>query len=393
MRKSLSFALLFVLMIGLAAAQTPAPIAQTEAGKKSLAKIRQLGGLALELAQNDQHLEVSYIQTDGKFGDEHLALLKDLKGLVHLDLRGQPVTDAQTIHLKPLTELTHLHLEKTKITDKGLENLKGLANLEYLNLYGTGVSDAGLANLEGMKKLKHLYVWQTKVTEAGAAKLKKAIPGLDVNLGFKEEPIIAKKDEKKPEPKAVAKKPEPKKPEPKAVAKKPEPKKEEKKPEPKVVAKKDDKKPETKVVAKKDDKKPETKIEAKKPEPAKNTKPADETAAILKSRVSLAEKTYHEAWADFGRTQRFGNVVVLTGKPEDIYTWSVRLLKAQRDQSSKPEEQVAALEEHLKRMTELQKRIKQIGKDLLSPRAESDAEWYRLEAELWVAKAKQTKAK
>lgn len=379
MRKSLSFALLFVLMIGLAAAQTPAPVAQTEAGKKSLAKIRQLGGLALELAQNDQHLEVSYIQTDGKFSDEHLAVLKDLKGLVHLDLRGQPVMDAQTIHLKPLTELTHLHLEKTKITDKGLENLKGLANLEYLNLYSTGVSDAGLTNLQGMKKLKHLYVWQTKVTEGGAANLKKAIPGLDVNLGFKEEPIIAKKDEKKSEPKAVAKKPEPKK--------------EEKKPEPKVVAKKDDKKPEPKVVAKKDDKKPDTKIEVKKPEPAKNTKPADETAAILKARVALAERTYQEAWADFGRTQRIGNVLVLTAKPEDIYTWSVRLLKAQGDQSSKPEEQIAALDEHLKRMTELQKRVKQMGKDLLSPRAESEAEWYRLEAQLWLTKAKQAKAK
>ena len=253
-----------------------------------------------------------------------------------------------------------------------------MANLEYLNLYSTGVSDAGLANLQGMKKLKHLYVWQTKVTEAGAANLKKAIPGLDVNLGFKEEPIIAKKEEKKPDPKAVAKKPEPKK--------------EEKKPEPKAVAKKDDKKPEPKVVAKKDDKKPDTKIEVKKPE-SKNTKPADETAAILKARVALAERTYQEAWADFGRTQRIGNVLVLTAKPEDVYSWSVRLLKAQRDQSSKPEEQIAALEEHLKRMTELQKRVKQVGKDLLSPRAESEAEWYRLEAQLWVTKAKQEKAK
>jgi hypothetical protein len=383
MNKLMSFVLPSALMIGLAAAQTPAPVAQTEAGKKALAKVRQLGGLALELAQNDPHLEVSYIQADGKFTDEHLSILKDLKGLVHLDLRGQPVTDAQLVHLRPLTELTHLHLENTKITDKGLDNLKGLVNLEYLNLYGTAVSDAGLTNLEGMKKLKHLYVWQTKVTEAGAAKLKKAIPGVDINLGIKDEPqpvIVAKKpepkkEEKKSEPTAVAKKPEPKKEEkksePTAVAKKPEPKKEEKKSEPTAIAKKN-----------------ETKTEEKKTGPAKEPKTADDTAAVLKARIMVAEKGYHEAWEDFGRTQRFGNVLILVGKPEDVYTWSIRWLKAQRDLGAKHEDHVAALEAHLKRMIELQNRVKQVSKDLLPPRAELEAEWYRLEAQLWLAKEK-----
>jgi len=374
MYKLTSFTLLFALMIGSAVAQTPAPIVQTEAGKKALTKIRQLGGLALELAQNDQHLEVSYIQNDGKLTDEHLVVLKDLKGLVHLDLRGQPVTDAHLVHLKPLTELTHLHLENTKITDKGLENLKDLVNLEYLNLYGTAVSDAGLANLEGLKKLKHLYLWQTKVTEAGAARLKKAIPGVDINLGIKDEP----------QPVIVAKKPEPKKeekkPEPAAVVKKPEPKKEEKKPEPAAVVKKPE--------PKKEEKKPELKVEVKKPEPAKETKIADDMAAVLKARVTVAEKGYHEAWEDFGRTQRFGNVLILVGKPEDVYTWSIRWLKAQRDLSTKHEDHVAALEAHLKRMSELQNRVKQVSKDLLPPRAESEAEWYRLEAQLWLAKEK-----
>ncbi len=357
MRKIVSTALISALMIGLAAAQTPAPVAQTEAGKKALAKIRQLGGLALELAQNDQHLEVSYIQNDGKLTDEHLALLKDLKGLVHLDLRGQPVTDAQLIHLKPLTELTRLHLENTKITDNGLENLKGLVNLEYLNLYGTNVSDAGLANLEGMKKLKHLYVWQTKVTEAGATKLKNTIPGLDVNLGFKEEPIVAKKEEKKAEPKAVAKAPEPKK-----EAKKPEPKNDVKKSEPKT--------------------------EVKKPEPPKDAKSGAEVTALLKSRVTLAEKAYQATLESLGRTQRAGNVLIYVGHPEDVYAWSVRWLQAKRDLSPKHEDQLAALEAHLKRMTELKEKVTSLSRDLLPPIKLEEAEWYRLEAQLWLTKAK-----
>lgn len=171
---------------------------RSPAEQKALAKIQQLGGLALELAQNDSRLEVTYLQHDQKFSDEFLTPLKDLKSLVHLNLRGQDVTDAQLAHLKDLTALTRLHLEKTKITDKGLVHLRGLVNLEYLNLYGTAVTDAGLVNLEGMKKLKNLYVWQTKVTEGGVAKFKKSLPKVDVVLGLdtlkpKEDPAVAAK--------------------------------------------------------------------------------------------------------------------------------------------------------------------------------------------------------
>jgi hypothetical protein len=205
-------------------------------------------------------------------------------------------------------------------------------------------------------------LWQTKVTDSGAAKLKRAIVGLDINLGSMLDL----------EPKKIAKA---------------EPKKDDKKPAAKAEEKKADNK--------KEEKKAEAKKEEKKPEPAKDAKTADEVAMLLKARIAVAEKAYHEAWEELGRTQRFGNVLILVGKPEDVYTWSVRLLQAQRDLSSKYEEQIAALEAHLKRMTELQKRVKMAVKDLLQPKAESEAEWYRLEAQLWMvqSKAKQLKAK
>jgi len=193
-----------LVMVAPALGQDSVQVKQTEAGKKAMAKIQELGGLAMELAQNDSRLEVSYNQTDPKFSEAYLVPLKDLTGLVHLNLRGQPVTDAELALIKNSTALTELHLENTKITDKGIPYLKGLINLEYLNLYGTNITDASLANLEGMKKLKHLYLWQTKVTDAGAAKLKKALPGVDINLGYRERPA-------KPDAKAAAKKPDEKK--------------------------------------------------------------------------------------------------------------------------------------------------------------------------------------
>lgn len=157
---------------------------RTAAEKQAIAKIRKMGGLALEVAQNDPHLVVSFLSIDGKIKDEHLALLKDLKGVVELNLRGREVTDAMLSHIAGQTELTRLHLEKTKISDKGLEHVKGLTNLVYLNLYGTAVSDKGLEQLTGLKKLKSLYLWQTKVTDAGVEKLKKALPKVTVVRGI-----------------------------------------------------------------------------------------------------------------------------------------------------------------------------------------------------------------
>src|SRR6266481_8866636 len=119
MRKSIPYAILCLMMAGLLLASAQDKATRTDAEQKALAKVQQLGGLALELAQNDPRLEVSYQQRDGKFSEDCLVPLKDLKGLVHLNLRGQEVTDAQLVHLKLLTSLLRLHLEKTKITDKG----------------------------------------------------------------------------------------------------------------------------------------------------------------------------------------------------------------------------------------------------------------------------------
>jgi hypothetical protein len=200
MSKRISLVVLLCFVVTRLPAQEKAPPPRSDAEKKALAKIQQLGAFAMELAQNDPRLEVSYHLMDKEITVEHLTPLKELKGIVHLNLRGRAVTNDMLAQVKDLKSLTRLHLEKTKVSDKGLANLKGLVNLEYLNLYGTDVSDAGLANLEGMKKLKSLYLWQTKATDAGVAKLKKALPQVEIIRGFDEKPkdTTSKVDPKKP---------------------------------------------------------------------------------------------------------------------------------------------------------------------------------------------------
>src|SRR5579863_1129404 len=181
MRRALCF--LCVLAIGVTTLQTMADDEKpkrTEPELKAIAKVKELGGQVMELAQNDSRLEVSYHLTGGKVTDEYLLPLVDVKDIVHLNLRGTDVTDAGMATVGKLTSLIRLHLERTKITDAGLAQLKGLTNLEYLNVYATAVSDAGLGQLTGLKKLKKLYVWETKASQSGINKLKGAIAGIEV---------------------------------------------------------------------------------------------------------------------------------------------------------------------------------------------------------------------
>ena len=147
----------------------------TQAELDAIAAVKKAGGSVLQVAQNDNRLDIAFHLADGKIGDEQVATVKPLGNIIYsLNLRGTEVTDKGLEQLKDLKSLVRLHLERTKITDAGLANLAALENLEYLNLYGVEVTDAGVQSLAGLKKLKRLYVWQTKVTEEGQAKFKAA---------------------------------------------------------------------------------------------------------------------------------------------------------------------------------------------------------------------------
>jgi mono/diheme cytochrome c family protein len=147
-------------------------------------KITKLGGSVGQVAQNDDHLEVSFHLVGAAINDTALTSLTSLKNVVRLDLGNTSITDAGLVQVKALKGLTELHLENTKITDAGLANLADLRDLTYLNLYGTNVTDAGLEHLTKLTKLTKLYLWQTKVTQEGADKLKKALPQIEINRGW-----------------------------------------------------------------------------------------------------------------------------------------------------------------------------------------------------------------
>ncbi len=248
-----------------------APVSDAE--KAAIAKLASGEGigekfgapLVMALAQNTQLIYANFRLVGKDVRDEHLAPLADIQNLSELDLANTQITAAGLKHISNANNLTKLSLANTSLDDAALKQIEGLTNLMSLNLYNTKVTDAGLASLKNMKFLRKVYAWQSGVTEQGAAELNKALPNVDVNLGFKLAKVEPKKEEKKEEKK------EPKKEEKKEV-KKPEEKKEPKKEE------------------KKEVKKPEEKKEAPKPEEKKEAKKAEVKQIALNKKCPVSGK-------------------------------------------------------------------------------------------------------
>jgi uncharacterized membrane protein/mono/diheme cytochrome c family protein len=158
-----------------------------KAGKANDADIKKLTDknvLILPLSKEVNLLEISCVN-DKNFNDSDSKLLENLSGqIVWLKLSNTKITDASMPSVGKLSNLVKLHLNHTAITDKGIEQLANLKYLEYLNLFDTQISDAALLKLAQLKSLKKVFLWQTKVTKTGVENLKKAIPGIEVDMGW-----------------------------------------------------------------------------------------------------------------------------------------------------------------------------------------------------------------
>ena len=144
----------------------------------SVTGLQALAGLKLE----DLDLSECSQINDGAM--EAVATFTTLK---RLNLWRDPISDAGCSKLAGLTQLTWYNLDNTQLTDAGLDHLAGMTELTFLHLGSTGVSDAGMPKLLGLKKLKDLKVTRTSTTEEGAKLLTEKIPGLEVQVKYRED--------------------------------------------------------------------------------------------------------------------------------------------------------------------------------------------------------------
>ena len=199
-----------------AASRLPSPdvkaVAVSDAEKAAITKLSSGQGigdeatapLVMALAQDTQLIYANFRLIGKNVEDKHIAPLSDIANLNELDLSNTKISGAGLAAIKNNKSLTKLSLANTAIDDASLKHIEGLTNLMSINLYNTKVTDAGLATLKNMKFLRKVYAWRSGITEKGATDLKKALPNVDVNLGFKLAKVEPKKEEKKEEVKQVS---------------------------------------------------------------------------------------------------------------------------------------------------------------------------------------------
>jgi hypothetical protein len=125
-------------------------------------------------------------------------------------------------------------------------------------------------------------------------------------------------------------------------------------------------------------------------QPAKDDTAAD-VKKLVEKRVALAKQGYDNSVESFGQVNRSATMIMLVTRPEEVYSWSVRWLQADRELNPRQADTVAALERHLERMKLLEKRTMDLVPQLIPQSTGFEVQWYRLEAELWLAQAKEKK--
>ncbi len=104
--------------------------------------------------------------------------------------------------------------------------------------------------------------------------------------------------------------------------------------------------------------------------------------ANAKARLQAARKVYE------GYLSRYKIGPSQPLDAEKLYQWSRRWLEAQQDLALKKADRVAAAEAHLARMRRLEQTMRDLARKEVAPYEVAGAEFYRLEAERWVAQAK-----
>jgi uncharacterized membrane protein len=172
-----------------------------KANESDLKKLTDKNVLILPLSKEVNLLEASCVN-DKEFADTDAKLLENVaEQLVWLKLSNTKITDGALPSIAKLNNLVKLHLNHTAITDKGIDNLINLKHLEYLNLFDTQITDVSLLKLAKIKTLKKVFLWQTKVTKPGVEALKKAIPGIEVDMGWEGSVLVSDTTKLKAKPK------------------------------------------------------------------------------------------------------------------------------------------------------------------------------------------------
>jgi hypothetical protein len=102
--------------------------------------------------------------------------------------------------------------------------------------------------------------------------------------------------------------------------------------------------------------------------------------ALADARLQAALKNFEETWVYYQQARI---------DSYQVYVWSKLILDCRREMTDKPADRVTALEDHLGRMKKLEALIKRVRRLGFGRSYDVGAsEYYRLEAEFWLARDK-----
>lgn len=142
-----------LFLIGALASTHPVIFADKPDEAQAIKEIQRRGGRV----KGDDNLpgrpvKAVYFPGDTRFGSQDVQLLKPLKNLRLLILRGK-VTDADLKNIKELKQLKDLNISSTQVTDAAMKEVSDLKELTILGLYNTRITDAGLKDVAKIKSL------------------------------------------------------------------------------------------------------------------------------------------------------------------------------------------------------------------------------------------------
>lgn len=86
--------------------------------------MKLLTGPGLQCLRNLKNLEILSLSENAQFGDKDFSFLKDLQSLKELDLRITPFSDNEIPYIASLKNLKEINLGETSVTSAGVEKLK-----------------------------------------------------------------------------------------------------------------------------------------------------------------------------------------------------------------------------------------------------------------------------
>jgi hypothetical protein len=118
------------------------------------------------------------------------------------------------------------------------------------------------------------------------------------------------------------------------------------------------------------------------PAPASDPPPGpSKLQSLAQGRFQAAIKQYDETWAYYQQARI---------DSYQVYVWSKLILDCRRDMAEKPADRLAAFDDHLTRMKKLESLIKKVRRLGFGRSYDVGAsEYYRLEAEFWIAREKE----